>query len=268
MRLAATISQSLNKGHFRLYAQPIVALAGPPDKPSHHEILVRMLDIDGTGIVPSHFIPVAERYQLMPAIDRWIIHHLFVGQGTRLRSWHDEHPDDFLFAINLSGTSISDESFLPFLRRQFEAAQIPPSTICFEITETAALGNLEGASHFMRELAAMGCRFALDDFGTGLSSYAYLRRLPLNYLKIDGSFVHDMNRDPVNRALVTSINQVAHILGLQTIAEWAEDHATVNLLRALHVDFVQGYAVGMPTPIMDVEIDPDSQPIEADSRRA
>ncbi|MGD8207557.1 MAG: EAL domain-containing protein, partial [Thiohalocapsa sp.] len=144
----------------------------------------------------------------------------------------------------------------------------PPSTICFEITETAALGNLEGASHFMRELAAMGCRFALDDFGTGLSSYAYLRRLPLNYLKIDGSFVHDMNRDPVNRALVTSINQVAHILGLQTIAEWAEDHATVNLLRALHVDFVQGYAVGMPTPIMDVEIDPDSQPIEADSRRA
>jgi EAL domain-containing protein (putative c-di-GMP-specific phosphodiesterase class I) len=128
--------------------------------------------------------------------------------------------------------------------------------------------DLETARAFMQALTDMGASFALDDFGSGLSSYNYLRELPVGYLKIDGSFVHDMNRDPVNRALVTSINQVAHILGLQTIAEWAEDHATVNLLRALHVDFVQGYAVGMPTPIMDVEIDPDSQPIEADSRRA
>ncbi|MGB5832981.1 MAG: EAL domain-containing protein [Thiohalocapsa sp.] len=255
MRIASTISQALNSGRFRLYAQPIIPLAPGSVDRTHYEILVRMLDEQGAPVVPDEFIPAAERYILMPAVDRWIIHQLFSTQGDQLRSWHDEHPDQFLFAVNLSGTSLGDDGFLPFLKRQFEACRIPPAGICFEITETAAIRSLRGARGFMHELSEMGCTFALDDFGSGLASYKYLRELPVQYLKIDGSFVHDMNSNPVNHALVASINQIAHVLGLKTIAEWAEDDATINQLRALNVDFVQGYAIGTPLPVLDYHFD-------------
>jgi EAL domain-containing protein (putative c-di-GMP-specific phosphodiesterase class I) len=204
-------------------------------------------------VAPDSFIPAAERYILMPAVDRWIIHQLFSTQGQRLRAWHREHPKHFLFAVNLSGTSVSDESFLPYLKRQFELHDVPPASICFEVTETAAMRNIGQAQGFIRTLAALGCSFALDDFGSGLSSYAYLRELPVKYLKIDGSFVRDMHKDPVNYALVASINQVAHVLGLKTIAEWAESEYVINQLRALNVDFVQGFAIGTPLPVVATE---------------
>jgi len=267
MRLVSTISKALSSGRFRLYAQPIMPLTPGAAGRTHYEILVRMLDEYGDPMAPEQFIPAAERYILMPAVDRWIVHQLFSTQGEQLRLWHDEHPDQFLFAINLSATSINDESFLPYLLRQFEVHRIPPAGICFEITETAALRSFGDARGFMRRLAEMGCTFALDDFGSGLSSYSYLRELPVKYLKIDGSFVHDMNSNPVNHALVASINQIAHVLALKTIAEWAEDDSTINQLRALNVDFVQGYAIGTPLPVVDYPFDLAAPPVEESSGR-
>ncbi len=245
MRLVATISRALSDGRFRLYAQPIVPIAAGYSK-RHFEVLVRMVDENGIPVIPDDFIPAAERYILMPSVDRWIINHLFSLQAQNLRAWHAQGCDGFLFAVNLSGTSITDEGFLRYLKRQFTEWDVPYQSICFEITETAAVRKLEQARTFMEELSALGCSFALDDFGTGLSSYSYLRELPVDYLKIDGSFVRGMTEDPVNHALVDSINQIGHVLGLRTIAEWAEDKATVNQLRALNVDFAQGYAVGEP----------------------
>jgi diguanylate cyclase (GGDEF)-like protein/PAS domain S-box-containing protein len=255
MHLVSTISEALSGGRFRLYAQPIIPLAGAGSgdggRRTHYEILVRMLDEHGRLVAPQAFIPAAERYILMPAVDRWVIHQLFSTQHERLRQWHREHPKHFLFAVNLSGTSLSDEGFLPFLRRQFELHDVPPRSICFEVTETSAMRNIGQARGFILSLAELGCRFALDDFGSGLASYGYLRELPVHYLKIDGSFVRDMHKDPVNYALVASINQVAHVLGLETIAEWAESEYVINQLRALNVDFVQGYAIGTPLPVVD-----------------
>lgn len=254
MHLVSAISQALSGGRFRLYAQPIIPLAGAGvrlgNARTHYEILVRMLDAQGEPVAPDAFIPAAERYILMPAVDRWVIHQLFSTQAQRLRDWHHEHPKQFLFAVNLSGTSVSDESFLPYLKRQFELHDVPPATICFEVTETAAMRNIGQARGFIATLAELGCSFALDDFGSGLSSYGYLRELPVKYLKIDGTFVRDMHKDPVNYALVASINQVAHVLGLKTIAEWAESEYVINQLRALNVDFVQGFAIGTPLPVL------------------
>jgi len=249
MHLVSTITQALSAGGFNLFAQPIVPLAGDPDAECHFEILVRMVDGTGALVVPSRFIPAAEHYILMPMVDRWIITRLFALQAENLRAWHQANPDQFLFAVNLSGTTITDDGFLRYLKRQFEDWQIPYPSICFEITETAAVGSLEHARTFIQELSALGCRFALDDFGTGLSSYAYLRAFGVHYLKIDGTFVRGVADDEVNRAMVESINHVGHILGLKTIAEWAEDERTLAVLRALQVDYAQGFAVGAAVPV-------------------
>lgn len=253
MHLVATISQALDEGRFHLYAQPIVPIASS-SKRLHFEVLVRMIDEEGTAIIPDQFIPAAERYILMPSVDRWIINRLFSLQAENLRAWHHIEPDNFLFAVNLSGTSIADEGFLRYLKRQFTDWDVPYRSICFEITETAAVSDLERARTFMQELNALGCTFALDDFGTGLSSYTYLKELPVDYLKIDGSFVRGMSEDPVNYALVESITQIGHVLGLQTIAEWAEDKATLTQLRALNVDFAQGFGVGEALPVCDLTL--------------
>jgi diguanylate cyclase (GGDEF)-like protein/PAS domain S-box-containing protein len=259
MRLVATISRALSEGRFHLYAQPIAPLAAGRDGPWHFEILVRMLDDAGRAVIPDRFIPAAERYILMPAVDRWIINRLFGLQAENLRAWHAREPDRFLFAVNLSGTSVLDDGFLRYLKRQFTDWDVPYPTICFEITETAAILNLTHARDFMEELASLGCQFALDDFGAGFSSYAYLRDLPVDYLKIDGSFVRGLTEDPVNRAMVESINHIGHVLGLQTIAEWAEDEATLAELRDLAVDFAQGFIVGESLPVSELTL-ADTQP--------
>ena len=249
MHLVATINRALSDGRFRLIAQPIEPLQGSAQQPPHYEVLVRMVDETGQILIPDHFIPAAERYILMPSVDRWIIRQLLETQAENLRTWHTRYPDRFLFAVNLSGTSLDDEGFLSYLKRQFNDWAVPFATICFEITETAAVSSLERARALIVELADLGARFALDDFGAGLSSYGYLRDLPVHFLKIDGNFVRNLVTDPVNRAMVDSINQIGHILGLQTIAEWAEDEATVESLRALGVDYAQGFGVGSPLPV-------------------
>jgi EAL domain-containing protein (putative c-di-GMP-specific phosphodiesterase class I) len=273
MHLVSAISKALSEGRFHLYAQPITPIAAARSDRRHFEILVRMVDEAGSAVIPDQFIPAAERYILMPAVDRWIINRLFSLQAENLRAWHDAEPDIFLFAVNLSGTSITDDGFLRYLKRQFTEWNVPHQSICFEITETAAVSDLEHARAFMQELSALGCSFALDDFGTGLSSYSYLRELPVDYLKIDGSFVRGMSEDPVNYALVESITQIGHVLGLRTIAEWAEDESTLMQLRALNVDFAQGFGVGEPVPLCgltlaDAVVPPPLEGISDDRRRS
>ncbi len=251
LALIPTIGHALDRGRFRVLAQPIVSLAVPERAP-HFEILVRMQDSRGNAVAPDTFIPTAERYILMPAIDRWVIGHLFSRRAAELREWHRRYPDQFLYALNLSGTTLMDNSFLSYVKRQFEAHAIPYPSICFEITETAAVSDLGRARALAEELCDLGSSFAVDDFGTGFASFTYLKALPLRYLKIDGSLVRNIEQDAVDRALVDSINNIGHVLGLETIAEWAETPGLIQTLRNMGVDYAQGYAVGEPIQIEEL----------------
>jgi len=193
-------------------------------------------------ILPSQFIPAAERYNLMPKIDRWVIEHCF-----RYLSRH--HDGQTRFTINLSGMSLGEEATLDFIREQIRHYRIDPLCLCFEITETAAIANLVKASRLISTLKSLGCRFALDDFGSGLSSFAYLKNLPIDYLKIDGSFVKDMVDDPIDRAMVSAIHQIGQAMGIRTVAEFVENGAILEQLRAIGLDYAQGYAIAWPEPL-------------------
>ena len=211
----------------------------------HFELLLRLIDEDGDVVPPGAFLPAAERYGLSTSLDRWVV-------GTAF-SWLSRNPSLLdrlhLCCINLSGTSLADEEFLAFVQEQLEQSQIPPQKICFEVTETAAIANLSRAMTFMGALKAQGCQFALDDFGSGLSSFAYLKTLPVGYLKIDGAFVKDIVDDEVDLALVRSINDVGKVMGKATIAEFVENDAILEKLRGIGVDYAQGYSIGRPAPI-------------------
>jgi EAL domain-containing protein (putative c-di-GMP-specific phosphodiesterase class I) len=205
-----------------------------------------MLDEHGEIVMPMAFIPAAERYGLMPSIDRWVIRNAFaIISRQRVDGRHDLAD---ICSINLSGASIGDEGFLDFIRGQLSHFNVPCQSICFEITETAAIARLDKATHFIQELRALGCLFSLDDFGAGMSSFAYLKHLPVDYLKIDGGFVKDMADDPIDRAMVEAINSVGHVMGKKTIAEFVDSDRVIALLREIGVDFAQGYGVAKPRP--------------------
>ena len=239
------IRNALDENHLRLFCQNIVPLNTPDSHMAHHEILLRMLDKNGDVIRPASFIPAAERYSLMPSIDRWVVQNSLELLNDRL----SRNQQIGVFAINLSAQSLDDENFLGFVIDQFDKTRVPASHICFEITESTAISNLMSATRFMSILRGMGCKFALDDFGRGFSSYGYLKNLQIDYLKIDGSFVRDLANDPVDHAMVESINQIGHIMGVQTIAEFVETHEALEKLIALGVDHVQGYQLGKPRPM-------------------
>ena len=247
MKWLQRLKQSLEEDRFMLYAQSITSTRDADD--THYEILLR-LDIDGEVFKPNTFLTAAERYNLMPNIDRWVIQHAF---ETINRIHNNDHATHHLpcFNINLSGQSISKDDFLDFLLNRFELHEIDPTTITFEITETAAIANLDRAVSFMNSLRRMGCKFALDDFGSGLSSFGYLTNLPIDFIKIDGKIVRDCTTNPVHHSIIKAINQIAHIMNLQTIAEFAENQALVTHLRELGLDYVQGYAISLPAPIQD-----------------
>lgn len=243
------ITQAFEDERLSLYAQPIESLTADYGMPSHYEVLMRMISAEGDLIPPMAFIPAAERYNLMPTIDRWVV-RTTLGQLRQAQGPYERPPINC--TINLSGQSLGDDHFLEFVIEQFHEADVLPECVCFEITETAAISNLTRAMHFIDMLHGMGCRFALDDFGSGVSSFGYLKNLRVDYLKIDGSFVRDMVRDTVDFAMVDSINQIGHVMGLKTIAEFAESDAILDALRELQVDYAQGNAIGAPIPLHDV----------------
>jgi len=254
LEMVSGIGHALEQDRIALMVQPIYSLHDP-SLPPRWEVLVRMRDPDGRSINPGRFIPAAERYVLMPAVDRWVISRVLSQEAARLRAWHAQYPDHYLFAINLSATSLSDAAFLPFMVRQMEENRVPWSSICLEITETAAVSDLGRARALMTGLYEHGCRFAVDDFGTGFAAYSYLKSLPLSYLKIDGAFVRGVHKDPVDRALIESITHVARVLGLETVAEWVESDEVLQTVRTLGVDYAQGHALGTPVELAGMPSD-------------
>jgi diguanylate cyclase (GGDEF)-like protein/PAS domain S-box-containing protein len=247
MQWVQRISDAFEEDRFLLYTQAIMPLDEQSNKPHYQEILIRLRDEKGDVLSPGAFLPAAERYNLMPTVDRWVLRTLFAQLG--------EHRDGLdkreIYCVNIAGPTLSDEHFLDFVIDQLAGLPLPPERICFEITESAAIHNLPQATRFITVLKNMGCRFALDDFGSGLSSFAYLKNLAVDHLKIDGSFVRDMHTDILDYAMVESINNIGHVMNLTTIGEWAENEETVEKLRQLGVDYVQGYAISRPTPLKE-----------------
>ena len=245
MQWVARINHALEEDLFCLYAQSIVPIGAPEDKGEHYELLLRMLTDSRRVIQPGTFLSAAERFNLTPRLDRWIIDYFF--------NWLMDNPKRLerlsLCAINISALSLNDDQFLKFVVDNFDRTEIPPEKICFEITETAAIANLSRATVFIRTLKGLGCRFSLDDFGSGLSSFAYLKSLPVDFLKIDGVFVKDIANDPIDYAMVKSINDIGKVMGKQTIAEFAEDEAVFNKLKEIGVDFAQGFYLARPEAI-------------------
>jgi diguanylate cyclase (GGDEF)-like protein len=249
MLWVARLGAAFEHGHFKLYAMPIVKLSPPAEE--HEEVLIRLQNAQGGLIEPAAFIPAAERYDLMVSIDRWVIkavcqHMLSVRDSLPpLTAFELSRTRRLaLYSINLSGISLGDPALYDYITEQFVEHEIAPEQICFEITETAVIADLPKAHRLMTSLKALGCRFSLDDFGSGLSSFAYLKALPVDYLKIDGIFIRDIANNPINRAMVKAINEVAHLMGILSVAEYVEDEATLAIVRELGIDYAQGHAVG------------------------
>ncbi|MHB1085228.1 MAG: EAL domain-containing protein [Thiobacillus sp.] len=249
MEWTPRITKALEEQRMVLYYQPIVHSTHLADLSSHYEILIRMVDESGSLIPPGAFLLAAERYNLIAEIDRWVISEYF--------RWLAERPDHLnsleLGSINLSGRSLGDETCLRHIERQLKEFAIPPNKICFEITETEAISNLAKAQSFIKRLKNHGCNFALDDFGSGFSSYAYLKNLPVDFLKIDGMFIKDIHSDPAHYAMVESINHIGHVMGRQTIAEFVENTEILRTLNELGVDYMQGFGIAKPGPLSNLE---------------
>ncbi len=246
MQWVTRIHKALEENRFSLFAQTIVPLDSRQNK--HYELLLRMKDEDDQLIPPGAFLPAAERYNLIDRLDKWVIKRAFTVLA--------EHPvfleQIHFVSINLSGQSLTTPDFLSFIIEELKNTGIEPDKICFEITETTAITNLSTASRFIARLKELGCQFALDDFGSGLSSFAYLKNLSVDYLKIDGMFVKDIIDDPIDRAMVKSINEIGHVMGMQTIAEFVENDEIKGLLREIGVDYGQGYGISKPSSFDDL----------------
>lgn len=245
----ARINHALHEDRFRLYYQPIVHVAPDKSEGDHYEILIRLENEEGEIVPPIEFLPTAERYHLSPQIDCWVI------QATV--DWLSRHPQSLqrlcLCSINLSGLSLGNQEVYDFILDTFKSTSVPPEKICFEITETAAIAQFDVAVQFIKSLKREGFRFSLDDFGAGLSSFAYLKNIPVDFLKIDGAFVKNMDSDHVNRTVVKSINEIGHVMGKKTIAEFVENDEILRHLRGLGVDYAQGYLISAPRPLDELE---------------
>lgn len=239
------LQQALRDNEFVLHCQPVMPLMKGIHAP-HFEILVRLLGNDGEILPPGLFLPAAERYQLMPQIDRWVFRTSLLALSS---VWKDIESSGAVFCINLSGQSLTNPGFQGFVIDELDRAIVPAENICFEITETAAISNMDEALGFMASMKRLGCRFSLDDFGAGLSSFGYLKKLPVDYLKIDGSFVQEMTTDEVSQSMVEAICKIAQTMGLATVAEYVGDDETITLLREIGVDYGQGFHIGKPVPL-------------------
>lgn len=254
MDWVSRITQALDEGRFQLYFQSVEPVSADASCHIHKEILVRMLDTESRVILPGQFLPAAERYNLMGTIDRWVIHEVF---SRKAEEWRRAVAGcagagaacTAFTAINLSGASMNDESFFEFLREQIRTYAVPPGVVCFEITETVAVHNLQRVASFIAELKAIGFRFALDDFGSGVSSFNYLKALPVDFIKIDGNLVRGIMQSDLDLRIVESIVYVARAMGLQTIAEFVENAEILARLREIGVDYAQGFGLHKPEPL-------------------
>lgn len=244
MHWLTRIDRALEDDRFKLFYQPIVRIGddGETRYCNHYELLLRMVDEDGELVLPGTFIAAAERYDRMPAVDRWVVEHALAhaDQGD------PNEQAGYTLSINLSGNSLSDDRFLEFVRDQLQATPLCRGAVCFEITETAAIANLARVRHFMSELSSLGCQFSLDDFGSGLCSFGYLKNLSVDYVKVDGAFVRNVAADPVDRSVVAAIAQVAHTMGIETVAEHVETEVIRQALPSMGVNLVQGFDIAAP----------------------
>ena len=240
------IQKAIEEDRFLLYYQPILLISNTNEQEEHGEILLRLQDEQGNLILPGAFLPSAERYHQIQILDR-----LVVERSLKLLKAASWKRNKVIYAINLSSQSLGDEDFLDFVIESIKKYNVNPSSLCFEITENVALADLKHVIQFISTLKKLGCRFSMDDFGGGLSSFGYLKGIPIDYLKIDGRLVKDMIADPVDRAMVEAIHNIGHVMKLKTIAEWVENEATQSLLKEMGVDYVQGYWPGKPYPIED-----------------
>jgi diguanylate cyclase (GGDEF)-like protein len=246
MRWALAIPEAIRNGSFQLYYQPIQTITD--DSRHHGEILLRMRDQQNNLIFPDSFIPAAERFDLMPSVDRWVVTNVLQWIKTNI----DQLPAEQEFSINLSGKSFLDPQFMDFLLAILKEIDIDPKHICFELTESAAVGKFSDAIKFISTFRDRGYRFSLDDFGSGMCSLKYLRNLPVDYLKIDGSFVKEIVHDKISLSIVESVNSIAHAMGIRTVAEYVENEAIYDLLKKMGVDYCQGYFVDKPKPLDDL----------------
>ncbi len=247
MEWIGRLNRALDEDKLHLRGQKISSVTDPT-KSSHYEVLLSVEDDDGVMLPPADFIQAAEKYNRMQAVDRWVIKNVF--------EWLHEHEgglQDFSgLAINLSGHSMNDSHMLEYIFDLFVKLKVPRDKVLFEVTETIAIANMEDAADFIREMRGIGCRFALDDFGAGLSSYAYLKYLPVDYVKIDGAFIRNIVTDKSDYAMVKSINEMVKFLGMKTIAEYVENDAILQCLKEIGVDYAQGYGVGKPVPLHQI----------------
>jgi len=251
MKWVSRITSAVEENRFELFYQPIVGISEKNGSSrGHYELLLRMRDEKGTLIGPDQFIPAAERYNLMSTLDRWVIRQALSQLADRNPEAKEAH---FTLAINLSGTSLSEDRFLEFVIDELKKQKLPQGAICFEITETAAISNLSRVIHFMQALKKLGCMFSLDDFGSGLSSFTYLKNLPVDYLKIDGQFIRNVAEDAVDESMVKAINQVGRAMGIETIAERVESKEVLDKLSELGIEYAQGYYIARPTSVQTFE---------------
>ncbi len=244
MRLVSRITTALDENRYVLYSQPIIPVGDTHDGTQHGEVLLRMLNADGSLVQPAQFIPAAERYNLMPALDRWVIDRVFdvFNQRYPTRELKRAHQ----WSINISAASLSSDGFIDFIRDKAEKYQVAPQSICFEITETAAISDLKRVSDFLWGLRMDGFRFALDDFGKGMSSFSYLKILPVDYVKIDGEFIKNILSDKVSLAMTEAITRVVGVMGIKVVAEYVENNEILEKLREIGVDYAQGYGISEP----------------------
>lgn len=242
----ASLTNALDNNRLRLFYQPIMPLNESADDGLKYELLLRILDEDDNYILPANFLPAAERYNLISRIDRWV-----VNEACHLLEQYPQHLEQLSsVSINISGQSLNDDRFLSYVEDILEESTVPTEKLCFEITETGAIANLSNAIRFIERFQALGVKFSLDDFGSGLSSFAYLKNLPVDHLKIDGMFVRNMGYDEVDFAMVKSIHDLCKVMGKTTIAEFVEDQETIEKLQAIGVDYAQGYAIARPQPLL------------------
>jgi diguanylate cyclase (GGDEF)-like protein len=263
LRSLPALETALDSGAFVLVTQPLADLRGEGVAPFGQEVLLRMRGPDGALVTPAAFLPLAERNGLLPTIDRWVIRSVLGRLGARLR--HDGAGLPPLFFLNVSGPSLQEPDLADFIREEVIRAGVPPECLCFEVAETAAVINLSAAIALGHRLKSLGCRFALDDFGSGLSAFAYARRLPVDFLRIDGRLVREMLSDPVERAMVESIQRVGQLLGLRTIAESVETGEHLRVARLIGIDAAQGYAIGRGDSL-DAALPPPPCPSPAGGR--